>query len=82
VKEIDRLGIPTVLITAMVSVAQMVGAGRIVKAGRIPHALGDPARTPQREKEWRYGVVKLALETLQTPVDNSTIWEAEELIAA
>lgn len=76
------MGIPVVLITAMISVARMVGASRIVRAGRIPHALGDPMRKLEREKEWRYDIVKLALKTLQETVSEPTIWEAEDLVTA
>lgn len=75
-KELERAGIPTVLVTAMVSVATGVGASRIVASGRIPHTLGNPTLPPEREREWRKAAVKVALKALCTPVEGSTVFEA------
>ncbi len=75
-KELERRGIPTALVTAMVSVATSIGASRIVAAGRIPHPLGNPALPPEREREWRKEAVKVALKAVSTPVQAVTIFEA------
>jgi betaine reductase len=75
-KELERKGIPTALVTAMVSVATGVGASRIVASGRIPHPLGNPDLPPEREREWRKEAVKVALKALATPVNASTVFEA------
>lgn len=66
----------------MTSVAEMVGATRIVRAGRIPHVLGDPNRSPERERQWRYDLVKYALSTLAQPVTGPVVFEAEDLVTA
>jgi len=75
VKEIERAGLPAVVVTSMTSVALSVGANRIVKAGRIPHPTGDPTRDPEHERSWRQHVVRTALNALGTPVDQSTVFE-------
>jgi glycine reductase complex component B subunit gamma len=74
-KELERKGIPTALVTAMVSVATGVGASRIIASGRIPHTLGNPDLPPDREREWRKAAVKVALRALATPVQASTVFE-------
>ena len=66
----------------MAPVAVTVGAARIVQAGRIPHVLGDPSRSQKSERAWRKALVALALHTLETKVEGSTVLRAEELIVA
>jgi glycine reductase len=75
VKEIERAGLPAVVITAMTSVALAVGANRIVTAGRIPHPTGDPTKTPEQEQAWRRVVVETALKALSTPIEKATVFE-------
>ena len=41
----------------------------------IPHPLGDPALSLEREKELRLKLVKRALTALQTGVDSQTVFE-------
>jgi glycine reductase complex component B subunit gamma len=59
----------------MTPVAVQVGAPRIVRVGRIPHPLGDPSRTPGRERQLRRAIVQTALEALCTAVDRPTVFE-------
>jgi glycine reductase len=59
----------------MTPVAVQVGAPRIVRVGRIPHPLGDPSRTPARERQLRRAIVETALRALCTPVDGPTVFE-------
>ena len=47
----------------------------IVPAVAIPHPLGNPALTREEEKEIRTKIVSKALEALQTPVDDQTVFE-------
>jgi len=75
VKEIERAGLPAVVITSMTSVATAVGANRIVRAGRIPHPTGDPTQDPAHERAWRKHVVQISLNALATPIDKPTIFE-------
>ena len=51
------------------------GANRIVPAVAIPHPLGNPALTHEEEKEIRTKIVSKALEALQTPVEDQTVFE-------
>jgi glycine reductase len=77
VKEIERAGLPAVVITAMTSVALAVGANRIVAAGRIPHPTGDPSQAPEHERAWRRGVIQTALKALSTPVEKATVFSPD-----
>lgn len=75
VKAIEAYGIPVVHIATVVPISQTVGANRIVPAVAIPHPLGNPALTHEEEKELRRKIVEKALEALETPVDEQTVFE-------
>ncbi len=75
VKAIEAYGIPVVHIATVVPISQTVGANRIVPAIAIPHPLGNPALTHEEEKELRRKIVEKALEALETPVDEQTVFE-------
>jgi glycine reductase complex component B subunit gamma len=49
-KEIESLGIPTVLIATLTSTAKMVGAKRIIQGMGITNPVGNP-RVPQEEEK-------------------------------
>ncbi len=59
----------------IVPVSLTVGANRIIPTVAIPHPLGDPALSLEREKELRLKLVKRALTALQTGVDSQTVFE-------
>ncbi|MBP1731223.1 MAG: selenoprotein glycine/betaine/sarcosine/D-proline reductase family [Deltaproteobacteria bacterium] len=63
-KEIERAGIPAVLITALVPTAQTLRANRIVPGIGITNPLGDPNLTREEEKTLRKKIVLDALKTL------------------
>ena len=75
VKAIEAYGIPVVHIATVVPISQTVGANRIVPAVAIPHPLGNPALTHEEEKALRRKIVSRALEALETPVDEQTVFE-------
>ena len=75
VKAIEAYGIPVVHIATVVPISQTVGANRIVPAVAIPHPLGNPAMTHEEEKALRRKIVERALEALETPVDEQTVFE-------
>jgi len=58
----------------MTSMAQAAGANRIVASGRIPHPVGDPTRSPEEEFAWRKSMLKKALDTLATPLNEARIF--------
>lgn len=64
VKELERAGIPAVLVSTLTSIAESVGANRIVPALGIPHPVGDPRLSPQEEKRARKNLVLEALRKL------------------
>ena len=74
-KEIERAGLPAVVVTAMTSVASAVGANRIVRAGRIPHPVGDQTQDPEHERAWRKHVAEVSLQALTTDISKQTIFE-------
>ena len=75
VKEIERAGLPVVHICTVTPISMTVGANRIVPAIAIPHPLGNPALSPEDEKELRRKLVKKALVALQTEVTGQTVFK-------
>lgn len=74
-RELERAGIPTALVTAMVSVAQSVGTPRIVTAQAIIHPTGNPGLGPEAETLLRRRLVELALTAVSTAVDGPRVFE-------
>jgi glycine reductase complex component B subunit gamma len=71
---VERAGIPTALVTNLVTIAEQVGAPRIVPGGGIPYPAGDPALPPQAERDWRRQLLERALVALTTHVDRPTVF--------
>jgi glycine reductase complex component B subunit gamma len=63
-REIERAGIPAVLITTLVPTAQMLQANRIVAGVGITNPMGDPRLSHEEEKVLRRNIMMKALETL------------------
>jgi len=59
----------------LISIAERVGAPRIVPTRGIPYPTGDPSLSPEGERAWRRRLLLRALEALQTPVHQPTIFE-------
>lgn len=72
------MGIPCVLITAFLSIAESVGANRIVFGGDFTCPVGNPALPIDREKAYRRKIVDKALEALRTDVPGPTIYTVNE----
>jgi glycine/betaine/sarcosine/D-proline reductase family selenoprotein B len=66
--------------SCLFTVATRIGANRIIRAGRFHHPFGDPSRTPEGEKAWRLRVVRAALAALQTPVQQPTVFDVEDIV--
>jgi glycine/betaine/sarcosine/D-proline reductase family selenoprotein B len=71
------MGIPTVFVTALPTIAQMVGANRVLRGVSITHPTGDPGLAAGDELELRTRIVRRALEMLATEVEPRTVWEVE-----
>jgi glycine/betaine/sarcosine/D-proline reductase family selenoprotein B len=67
-KEIERIGIPTVFVTSLPTIATMIGANRIVHGPAITHPFG--LEEPERRR-----IVERALEMLESEVEPTTVWE-------
>jgi glycine reductase len=67
--------LPTVLFTAMVSVATTVGASRIVRGTAITHPLGDPARPPDDERALRKRIVQAGMDALTVTPEAGQIFQ-------
>ncbi len=70
----ERVGLPTALITCLYNLAEGVGAHRIVEGKAIPFPVGDPDRSLREERKFRRRLVGEAVEALKTPVDKPTIF--------
>jgi betaine reductase len=75
-KEMERVGIPTALITSLSSVALKVGANRVIQGKRFSHPCGNPDLKPEDERAWRIKLVRTAMQALTTPVTGPTLFEA------
>jgi len=74
-KEIERAGIPCVLITTLIPAALTVGANRIVQGVAITNPVGNPELSREREKELRRRLMQKALEVLQTKIESQKVFE-------
>jgi glycine reductase len=74
-KEVERAGIPTVLITSLSTVALKVGANRVLQGKRFSHPCGNPALDADDEQKWRLELLRTALRALATPVTKPTLFE-------
>jgi glycine/betaine/sarcosine/D-proline reductase family selenoprotein B len=71
------MGIPTVFVTALPTVAQMVGANRVLRGVSITHPTGDPSLAAGHERGLRVRMLERAAAMLETEVEPGTIWEPE-----
>ena len=77
-KELEREGIPTVLLCNIVPIAMTVGANRVVPTRGIQYPTGDPSLSHEQEKAWRERLLLTALGALETTVDGPTVFPNEE----
>jgi len=70
-KEIERVGIPTALITALTSVAKVTLAQRIVEGKAVVYPIGDAQLPLDQERQWRRSLVCKALDTIRSKVEES-----------
>lgn len=77
-KELERAGLPTVMITAMSPLAQSIGANRIVWGKAVPNPFGNPDLTTDEERAFRRRIVERALEALCSAVAQPTVFEVRD----
>lgn len=63
--EIERAGVPVVLITTLVDLAKNLGVNRIVRGVAISSPTGDPTRSEAEEVEVRRDLLDQAFVLLQ-----------------
>jgi glycine reductase complex component B subunit gamma len=69
------MGIPTVFVTALPTIAVMVGANRVLRGASITHPTGDPSLSVGDEIALRRRLLERALRMLATDVEPRTVWE-------
>ena len=74
-KELERRGLPVVLISAIPAIPIGAGANRVVKGVRVEHVCGDPGLSDSADRELRQRIVMTALRALQTPVTEPTLFD-------
>jgi glycine reductase len=75
VKEIERVGIPVAHIATVVPISLTIGANRIVPAVGIPYPLGNPLLGEKDSKKVREELVRRALKSLETEIEEQTVFE-------
>lgn len=71
------MGIPTVLICAIVPIALTVGANRMVRGVAIPHPTGDPSIEKSGEVDIRKKLLTLALKGLESKIEEQTVYKED-----
>ena len=77
VKEIERAGIPVVLLCNLIPVATTVGANKIVPTISIPYPLGDPGTSWETQWKLRYHRVGVALDALTDNIDEQKVYNVK-----
>ena len=76
-KEIERTGMPVVVMCNLIDVAKTVGANRMVQTVSVPYPLGDPELNQEAEWQLRTSRVGAALDALATPVETPTVFPSK-----
>ena len=76
-REIERTGIPVVVMCNLIDVAKTVGANRMVQTVSVPYPLRDPELSKEAEWQLRTSRVGAALDSLATPVETPTIFPSK-----
>lgn len=74
VKEIDRLGIPIVHITNLISVAKVTGSNRIIPGIGLVSPCSDPLLSAEDQKTMQKKYMERALKALSTDVSEQTFF--------
>jgi betaine reductase len=61
-------------VSALDALAKSIGSNRIIRGKAITSVVGDPALSRDDERRFRKRLVMKALEALQTPVEEPTVF--------
>ena len=73
-KEIERAGIPVVVMCNLIDVAKTVGSNRMVQTVSVPYPLGDPQMSPEAEWNLRYHRVGVARDSQAAEISEPKIF--------
>jgi glycine reductase len=73
-KEIERSGIPVVVMCNLIDVAKTVGSNRMVQTVSVPYPLGDPEMSPEDEWALRKHRVGIALDSLTDEIQEPKVY--------
>ncbi|MBI4322106.1 MAG: hypothetical protein HY675_26745 [Chloroflexi bacterium] len=73
-REIEKEGIPAVLITAMTMLGKQIGANRIVAGTKLIHPCGDPSLPAENDHLLRQKIVECAQNAFRTAVTGPTVF--------
>ena len=74
-KELEREGLPTVIVTSLTDVALKVGANRVLRGTSFSSPCGRPGLDAAAERRFRLALVRRAVAALATPVDGPTLFD-------
>lgn len=74
-KELERLGLPVALVSAIPMIPLGAGANRVVRGVRVEHVCGDPGLSDAADRELRRRIIGAALHALQTAVEGPTLFD-------
>ena len=74
VNEIDKAGIPVVIITAMTPIAHVIGCNRIIQGVTINNPCSDIALPPEQQRKLEEKFIQRALKALSTGVSTQTFF--------
>ena len=76
-KEIEKSGIPVVVMCNLIDVAKTVGANRMVQTVSVPYPLGDPELSAEAEWQLHTSRVEAALNALATDITEPTVFPSK-----
>jgi len=76
-REIEKAGIPIVLLANLIPVAKSVGVNKMVPTISIPYPLGDPATPKEEQYKLRYHRVGVALDALTAEISEPTLFKTK-----
>ena len=76
-RELEREGIPAVIITALPTIATAAGANRVLRGIAISTPVGDPLRSHEEERALRERLLSKALDMIEADVEPGSVWEVD-----